>query len=53
MHTKISNRIIIIGRAVRNKKMIPSRQLVSSTPAASQRIVIIKDGEFIRSRLGR
>jgi hypothetical protein len=53
MQTKTGNRIVFIGRTIPTKKMTPYRQPVGCPRTASHRTVIIKDGEFVRSRARR
>jgi hypothetical protein len=51
MQSNIGKRIVFIGRTLTSKQMSPYPRPIVSQRAASHRLVIIKDGEFVGSRL--
>jgi hypothetical protein len=50
--TKIGNRFIVLGPPELPTEKIAFRQ-PTNQPAVSQRIIVIKDGQLVGSRLGR
>jgi hypothetical protein len=52
MQTKMGNRIVVIGRKAPANKKTGYRE-PNNSQATSQRIVVIRNGELVRSRRGR